>query len=321
MKVLIIPDVHGTDNWKKAEELIEEVDKVVFLGDYFDNWENKWPEQGKNFEDICSFKRKNMEKVEVLLGNHDWSYISPTKYGSSVSGHQNEHAKEIHDLLVANRDIIKIASECDGWVFSHAGFSNCWVEQFKYNEHCISDKQTEDEYIVWDESEFGVDFLNNKFFNLSLIATDPACDLNFCELLDWNGTYDGFGNEVTQGPLWIRPDALGRDKFFPNQVVGHTEIALSYIPIMFCGVLFVDGREHDNVFVFDTENQEEIMTFDYAADVNEFYRLVNEEKGKAKTLFGEYDNREEGIKAVREFVDLLEVPEIVKENIFKEVTK
>ena len=35
MKVLIIPDVHGRDFWRKAISR-EEYDKIIFLGDYTD---------------------------------------------------------------------------------------------------------------------------------------------------------------------------------------------------------------------------------------------------------------------------------------------
>jgi len=35
VKILIIPDVHGSHNWEIAKERVAEVDKVVFLGDYF----------------------------------------------------------------------------------------------------------------------------------------------------------------------------------------------------------------------------------------------------------------------------------------------
>lgn len=35
-KILIVPDVHGRKFWHKAKEMINSVDKVVFLGDYLD---------------------------------------------------------------------------------------------------------------------------------------------------------------------------------------------------------------------------------------------------------------------------------------------
>ena len=35
-KVLILPDIHGRQFWKKPCENIDNYDKVVFLGDYLD---------------------------------------------------------------------------------------------------------------------------------------------------------------------------------------------------------------------------------------------------------------------------------------------
>lgn len=49
---------------------------------------------------------------------------------------------------------------------------------------------------------------------------------DFDELLDWNGFFSGSGDEITQGPLWIRPESLLQDAYFQKQVVGHTEMCL-----------------------------------------------------------------------------------------------
>ena len=46
-KILIVPDIHGRKFWHEAEELINEVDKVVFLGDYLD----PYGYEGITFED------------------------------------------------------------------------------------------------------------------------------------------------------------------------------------------------------------------------------------------------------------------------------
>lgn len=35
VKVLCIGDIHGTDHWKTHIKAFKQVDKVVFLGDYF----------------------------------------------------------------------------------------------------------------------------------------------------------------------------------------------------------------------------------------------------------------------------------------------
>ena len=42
MKVLVLPDVHGRKFWRKAiADNIGNVDKVIFLGDYLDHYENE----------------------------------------------------------------------------------------------------------------------------------------------------------------------------------------------------------------------------------------------------------------------------------------
>lgn len=72
-KILIVPDVHGRTFWKKAKELINEVDTVVFLGDYMD----PYPEEGityeeaiNNFKEIIEFAKTYKDKVILLKGNH-----------------------------------------------------------------------------------------------------------------------------------------------------------------------------------------------------------------------------------------------------------
>lgn len=72
-KILIIPDIHGRKFWHKAEEIIDKVDKVVFLGDYLD----PYPHEGifvdeaiQEFKQILEFKEKYNDKVVLLTGNH-----------------------------------------------------------------------------------------------------------------------------------------------------------------------------------------------------------------------------------------------------------
>lgn len=57
-------------------------------------------------------------------------------------------------------DIIDLAFECDGWVFSHAGFSATWVESILKVFHQMLDKWPDDEEaespeLVWDENGEG----------------------------------------------------------------------------------------------------------------------------------------------------------------------
>lgn len=261
MKVLVIPDVHGTHCWEVAKEKINEVDKVVFLGDYFDSWTNEWPDQGENFKNICEFARANPDKVSLNWGNHDWSYMSGTRFGGNCSGHQHNHIGEIRALLTMNKDILNVATEIDDIVFSHAGFTKTWVKDMKQHLHMIFDEYPDDDTgnpgKVWNEEEFSIELLNGIVHELTHTYGDDTFDEEFDELLDWHGFFSGSGDEIMQGPLWVRPSSLLRDAYYPEQVVGHTEYAFWGEPITLVGdgnkIVLTDSAEHNNIFVVDTE--------------------------------------------------------------------
>ena len=82
MKILIIGDIHSRRFWKKPlEENIDTVDKVIFLGDYCDPYQDegveyKWDDTISNFNEILEVKKKYNDKIVLLLGNHDCHYVS-----------------------------------------------------------------------------------------------------------------------------------------------------------------------------------------------------------------------------------------------------
>lgn len=80
-KILIIPDVHGRKFWRRAIErgLKENVDKIIFLGDYGDPYgseEISHKDALMELEDIIQFQENNPNKVVLLLGNHDAHYLN-----------------------------------------------------------------------------------------------------------------------------------------------------------------------------------------------------------------------------------------------------
>ena len=80
-KILVLGDIHGRNFWKKPCENIEKYYKVIFLGDYFDPYDfEKITVQDciNNFNEILDLKKKNTEKVVLLIGNHDDPYYSKT---------------------------------------------------------------------------------------------------------------------------------------------------------------------------------------------------------------------------------------------------
>lgn len=73
MKYLIIPDIHT--KWEKAEKIIEgagEYSKIIFLGDYFDEFNDTISSNAKTAHWLQeSLKQEN--RIH-LLGNHDLQY-------------------------------------------------------------------------------------------------------------------------------------------------------------------------------------------------------------------------------------------------------
>lgn len=289
-KVLSIPDVHGTHNWESAKSIPKDsYDYIVFHGDYFDSHKNKWPDQGKNFKAICSFVRKDTEHRKLLIGNHDWSYLSGTNDGSYVSGHQSSHFAEIRKLLNQNLDILDLAFECDGWIFSHAGFSSTWVQSMKKVINSIYEDNGhifdfEGPYSIWDDTKFSIGFLNNIWHKLDHSYTEEDFDYSFDELLDWYGFFSSSGDEISQGPLWIRPESLLNDAYYPNQVVGHTEMCL-YENVCLQQkenkIVFIDSPLHEIFSVFDTTADYKFITIpEFCELYNKTIKTINDIKSQ-----------------------------------------
>ena len=135
MKILIIPDVHGRSFWKEAvEQHMDECDKVIFLGDYVDPYEDEHITRKQaiaTLDEIISFKRENPDKVVLLLGNHDAHYclhgfVRSSRYDSS-------HGRKIRERFLSHKSLFKLAHEetvgGKRILFTHAGLMNSWVER------------------------------------------------------------------------------------------------------------------------------------------------------------------------------------------------
>ena len=77
-KVLVIPDTHVRDFWKEAKALIDNYEKVIFLGDYVDPYPHEFnmsyddlrKKTIDDFVEIINFCKDYPDKVILLDGNH-----------------------------------------------------------------------------------------------------------------------------------------------------------------------------------------------------------------------------------------------------------
>lgn len=132
-KILIVPDVHGRTFWHRAMELVDQVDKIIFLGDYLD----PYPHEGisfdlalEEFNKILEFKKEYPDLVTLLVGNHDMHYI--INEFMNCSRRNISMKARLHNLYNSNLDLFKLIHTEGNWMFSHAGVYQEWMDKYKF---------------------------------------------------------------------------------------------------------------------------------------------------------------------------------------------
>jgi hypothetical protein len=186
---LAIGDIHGKPYWK--DFLDEDFAEFYFLGDYFDSYGLSFDEEYTNFAQIVAAARAD-SRIRLCLGNHDYHYLKRIPAHERYSRFQAHHYLMIQKVLEESMDLFNVVYLTpDNFLITHAGVSSTFVGLMK-------------DAGVDSLADFNDAFINDRF------------------LFAFNG-WNASGNDVTQGPLWIRPAALEQDAL-PGytHIVGHT---------------------------------------------------------------------------------------------------
>jgi len=217
LKIAVVSDIHQTSYWKYTIGQINDFDKVIFLGDEFDCWDNVWPLQMDNALEIIQFKKQYPDKVDLCWSNHAISYFLDER----CSGYQYHNSLDIKEFYRLNKSLYNVVYIYDNWIFSHGGVSLRWMQCCALND---------------------VNEINQLF------RERP-------NYFRWVGP-DGYGNNPNEGPLWIRPKALIKNSVQGfNQVAGHTENSEPLIEkknnqtFVFC-----DTPDHNYLTILDTKS-------------------------------------------------------------------
>ena len=126
-RTLVIPDIHN--DFARAEAYIAHLsgrfDRIVFLGDYFDNF-------GDTPEIVFGVAKWLQQSIEQpnrihLVGNHDLAYLAPSDF-TWCSGFEPDKLRAIAPVLnLLPRNQFHAAVAIDGWLLSHAGFLPCYA--------------------------------------------------------------------------------------------------------------------------------------------------------------------------------------------------
>lgn len=210
-RTLIIPDIHL--RWQEAEEIIGKVkhDKVLFLGDYFDDFGDN-PEM---IENTCNWLEGSVKKPNRihLFGNHDVHYAFV--YRTLVcSGYEQWKYFIIHDTLPSETwEALKWYYVLDNtWLVSHAG-----LHRFNLPEK-ISKLADDRPTFLSEIAKYLDEEIKNAF--RSAANNQPSWVLN--------AGFSRGGSQRVGGITWCDFER----EFHPirglNQIVGHTPQGLGF---------------------------------------------------------------------------------------------
>lgn len=205
MKILVIPDIH--QKIALVNQILEKkeqgVDLTVFLGDYFDDFEDNQYEVNA----MATWLKLNLykEKRVFLMGNHDFHYrVLP--YSLYCSGYASwKHEIIQHVLSEADWNQIKYFHAVGNFWFSHAGITEKW---FSHPVYGLTPETIEDTLLDVEKAVSRRDYG----------ATGPV----------WAADRYRGGRHQKGGLLW---NDLRNSEFIPNvtQVMGHTPVRIPII--------------------------------------------------------------------------------------------
>lgn len=131
MKVLFVGDIHNhlymIDDIKRLDKEYN-FDKVICMGDYVDDWGTDNHNSLETLNAIFEFKKKNTDRVTLLMGNHELSYL-----GYPCSGHHFELEEVMTQKLKENINLLNFHAKVKlgdrEFVCSHSGFTNDYICQ------------------------------------------------------------------------------------------------------------------------------------------------------------------------------------------------
>lgn len=186
MKIIAIGDLHGRDCWK--EFLNQDFDEAIFLGDYFDSHTLSREKQYLNFRDLLDVAKKD-SRIKLCKGNHDMHYTKNYPTYEKYSGYDGRNYAMFSNLLEEADEYMNLIYIRSNYIFSHAGVTQTWL----------------------DNNNIKLEEVNERFKKVPEICLFDGINI--------------YGDDITQSPVWIRPNSLladGVDGYV--QVVGHTAV-------------------------------------------------------------------------------------------------
>ena len=271
-RILVVPDVHGDSFWRKPVlKYIDQVDRVIFLGDYLDPYKDKFEEYDaeavfNNMMEIVNLKLENKEKVILLKGNHDFHYsFTRALLLACASRCDIKNWHKYNKMFNDYEDIFKLAHIEDvkgiTYLFSHAGLTTYWINKvnakiWKLNDGEIS---VADKDIIDKINMLEYDFEGQNM--LAIIGKSRSIKGEKSGSILWADIYE---HSIPDAPK-----VYGLNQVY--QVFGHTRLEEDIAA--FDNLALIDSQQ---CFIIDENIKENIITIkDYEFKIMDKNNLTN----------------------------------------------
>ena len=210
-RFLVVGDLHTKyDVFLNATKEFEEgnFDKIVFLGDYCDDWQASPYASLNLLTSLIDFKKQYNDRCILLLGNHDLSQWMGNEF--ACSGFNQTTHIFVSPFFRENENLFQIAYSYKDYLFTHAGVCSSWLRDISLLSERFKNLKTAKEI--------------SEHLNLSL--SEMSKDKEYWSLfkaLTQCGFYRG-GFEHPS-PIWAdKQELISNPCPKINQIVGHTPV-------------------------------------------------------------------------------------------------
>lgn len=132
-KILVCGDLHAKYHiFEYVKSLAYKYDKVIFLGDYVDDW-NTPPEASYNLlNSLIEWKKSEPDRVVLLWGNHDLSEYMPEIF--RCAGFNQRTSDLVREVFRKNEHLFQIAYNWNRVLFTHAGLTDSFAKQLEIDD-------------------------------------------------------------------------------------------------------------------------------------------------------------------------------------------
>ena len=199
MRTLIISDLHNRIDWVEPALSSLQYDKVIFLGDYLDDFDDSV----ENIKKVAKWLKQSLSMPDRihLCGTHEMWYRFPSNPFLRSSGNTEQKSNVINHILTEKDwNTLKLCYYEQGFLLTHAG-----VHSYHLGKNNLGTQEMLNR--IKSETE-------KALHDIRIGKINPWLDAGFAR----------GGLQVVGGIIWL--DWL--DEFEPvpylNQIVGHTQL-------------------------------------------------------------------------------------------------